>query len=81
MERKYIVVDPFTSRPFIFKSKESALEEAIKMHNASAHHPSFMLYQTDVHGRGVYIGRLMRDFGTDNLHWGSFDPAIQTIVF
>jgi len=67
--QQYILVDPFTHRPYLVQDEVVALEEAVRMNQASENHPAFVLYRTDPLGRGIYVATLARRFGTDNFYW------------
>jgi len=69
MMRRYILIDPFTNRPYLTGNATEALRQATQMNKESENHPAFILYRTDLQGRGLYVATLARKFGTDEFYW------------
>ncbi len=51
-----------------YEDINSALDESIKLNESDIDHPTFYLYKAQ-NTNFIYMGRLMRNFGTNNFYW------------
>lgn len=66
----YVAIHPWSNEPYLFESEDTALDECIRMNKADEEHPSFLLYEFSSNNK-KYIGRLLREFGTDSYFFGN----------
>jgi hypothetical protein len=63
---EYIIVNPFDMTDIRkYNDMNSALHESVELNESNPDHPSFYLYK-NTDSQIMYIGRLIRKFGTDN---------------
>lgn len=65
----WITVDPFTYQPRVYKSKEVAMRESIKLNKADKNGPSFLFFCGGSQNSQL-VGRLIRKFGTEDFYIG-----------
>lgn len=67
---EYITINPFDMTEIRkYNDINSALSESVMLNESDHNHPSFCLYKnTDL--QIMYVGRLIRKFGTDTFYFG-----------
>jgi hypothetical protein len=63
----YIIRNLITGELYSFDKLDSATEQATKCNKVDSEHPSFSLFKTGKNRKCIYLGRLYREFGKEEL--------------